>query len=271
MSNNLATISPRAWRIVMLSLFLGLIITLADLAGSGQLYAATEKAPDLGMATFKKLWIDTSTGGRLLHFGARIVNIGKGPFEVHGSRPNTGTSTMTVIQRIFDSGGGFRDISTGAVMFYAGDAHKHWHVKNLQSYELIGLSDGAKYTSTKLGFCFLDSTEYDLTLRNAPQTEVYTKQSTPKVCAKGQPEALTALMGISIGWADYYGPRLPDQYIDLAGVPAGQYRLKGMADKANWFLELNENNNCTWTDIELKASGTEVKTLGTSGDSIPCN
>ncbi|MBI4790807.1 MAG: hypothetical protein HY782_27575 [Chloroflexi bacterium] len=260
-------------RLVLLALFLGLAITLADLPGTARTFAAVDKLPDLGMAVFKNLSIEEPGGGRrLLRFSARIVNIGSGPIETRGSRPNTSTDTMSVQQRIYDSAGGFRDVATTAIMYYAGDAHKHWHIKNLQTYELFRLDDGNKVgTSVKEGFCFLDSFAYNLSLPGAPANPVYTKQSTPKVCAKGNPSALEAIMGISVGYGDRYGWHLPDQYVEVTGLPAGDYRFKGTADKANWFLEENENNNCTWTDIRIAATGTTAKTLRNSGDSVACS
>ncbi len=266
------SVLPNALRWVIPGLFLGLVITLVSLGAPQQTYAVSDKLPDLGMAKFKHLSIETLSGGvRRLRFGARIVNIGQGAFEVRGSRPNTSISTMTVIQRIYNTAGGFRDIPTGAVMYYAGDGHNHWHVRNLQTYELIRLDNGSTLVSGKLGFCFLDSFSYNLSLPGAPSNPVYTKTATPKVCAKGDPSALQAIMGLSVGWGDYYGPKLPDQYIDITGVPAGTYRLKGTADKQNWFLEMNENNNCTWTDIQIDGSGTTLTILKTSGDSVPCS
>ncbi len=262
---------PKTLRWLIPGLVLGLVLAMASLATPQQSYAVTDKLPDLGMATFKKLSIESLSGGaRRLRFGARIVNIGDGAFELRGSRSSTGVSTMSVVQRVFNTSGGFRDISTGAVMYYSGDGHNHWHVRRLQVYTLTNKATGETRESAKVGFCFLDSFEYNLELPGAPASAVYTKTSTPKVCAKGNPDALQAIMGLSVGWGDYYGPKLPDQYIDLTGLPAGEYRLKGIVDRQNWFLEMNETNNCTWTDIQIPSSGTSFKVLKTSGDSIPC-
>ena len=63
-------------------------------------YAASDRLPDLGMANFKALQIQRTDGRKLLRFSSIIVNVGAGRFEAHGQRPNTGTSTMAVTQRI---------------------------------------------------------------------------------------------------------------------------------------------------------------------------
>ena len=76
--------------------------------------AATDRLPDLGMARLRDLRIDTTTrpGRRLLRFTTIIVNIGAGPFETVGRRPDTTTSQMTVAQRIRTSAGTYREVST---------------------------------------------------------------------------------------------------------------------------------------------------------------
>lgn len=266
-----AAIAPAAWRWGLLTLFAGLVTVVAALGERGATYAATDKLPDLGMAVFKDLQIDETSAYRRLRFGARIINIGSGPFEARGSRPDTQTSDMAVVQRIYDTAGGFRDIPTASTMYYSGDGHDHWHIRKLQTYEVIRLDTNAKVEGVKGGFCFWDSSEYNLTLAGAPPTVVYSKDIAPQVCAKKDPSALQAFMGLSVGWADLYGPNLPDQYVDLTGLPAGKYRLRGTSDKANWYLELNEDNNCTWTDLQIQASGTALTILGASGDAVSCS
>jgi hypothetical protein len=95
--------------------------------------AAVDRLPDLGMARLRDLSIDTATrpGRRLLRFTTIIVNIGAGPFETIGRRPDTSTPQMTVSQRIRTSAGSYREVRTPAVMFWAGDGHDHWHVRDV--------------------------------------------------------------------------------------------------------------------------------------------
>lgn len=258
-------------RLAIAITFLGLCLIVTAMVGSEPSSAATDKLADLGMTRLEKFQIDLpGDGRRLLRFAAIIVNIGVGPFEARGSRPDTSTTDMTtVVQRIYDTAGGYRDVLTPASMFFAGDGHNHWHLRNLESYDLVRSDNGVKVgTSLKSGFCFFDSESYNLSLPGAPQSPVYTKDSTPKACAKGDPNALSAVMGLSVGWGDRYGPKLPDQYIDITGLGAGNYRLWGQADRSNWFLEQNENNNCTWADLQITGSG--VKVQGYSPDSVAC-
>jgi hypothetical protein len=71
-------------------------------------------------------------------------------------------------------------------------------------------------------------------------------------------------MGLSIGWGDRYSYQLPDQYIDITGLVAGDYRLWALGDPFQWFQETNEANNDTWVDIRLTGSGLTILDYGPS-------
>jgi hypothetical protein len=66
-------------------------------------------------------------------------------------------------------------------------------------------------------------------------------------------------MGLSRGWGDKYRYSLPDQYIDITGLPLGRYRMRATADPSDWFSESNNTNNFTWVDIKI--SGTSVSEI----------
>jgi len=126
------------------------------------------------MARLRDLSIDnTADGRRLLRFTTIIVNVGPGLFELHGSRASTLDPDMDVTQRIYNDTGGYRDVVTTAAMYYAGDGHNHWHVRDLETYELKRLDNGVRVgTGAKHGFCFNDNTQSNLTLPGAPPAPV---------------------------------------------------------------------------------------------------
>jgi Lysyl oxidase len=219
--------------------------------------ATTDRLPDLGMAPLRDLSIDTTTipGRRLLRFTTVIVNIGAGPFETTGSRPNTSTAQMAVTQRIFHDAGSYREVSTPAVMFWAGDGHEHWHVRDVEAYELIRLDNGRRVgTGAKHGFCYFDNTPYRLGLPGAPSSSVYG--------GCGTAGDLTVTTGLSVGWGDTYPAGIAFQWIDITGLKSGRYRLRATADPANWFAETNNANNATWVKIRLTGSGVRVVAYG---------
>jgi hypothetical protein len=224
-------------------------LTLAGLASPAR--AATDVLPDLGMARLTDLKIEKTPDGRkLLRFSSIVVNVGDGPIEVHGQRTDTGSSTMTTTQRIFDDADGHRDVPTEAVMYFGGDGHDHWHLRDLESFRLERLSRGSKVgTGAKHGFCFFDNHRY-----GSGQDPYY------QGC--GQSGDLQVAMGLSVGWGDVYRYSLPDQYIDITGLGRGRYRLEGTADADDWFLESDETNNSTWVDIRIRHGRAKVLGYG---------
>jgi hypothetical protein len=97
----------------------------------------------------------------------------------------------------------------------------------------------------KSGFCFFDTTPYNLDLPGSPQAAVYNSLG----C--GSQSATSSTMGLSIGWGDTYPKGLPGQEIDITGLTAGDYRLRVMADEAAQYYEKTRANNANWTDIRL--------------------
>jgi Lysyl oxidase len=215
--------------------------------------AAAERLPDLGMAHPTDFRIEKrSDGSRWLRFSSIVVNVGAGAFEVHGQRA-TGATTMSVRQRIFDDSGGFRDLSTAAVAYFGGDGHGHWHVRDLEDYDLVRLDNGVLVgTGAKHGFCFYDNYRYG-------STSPAFYSTAGGACGRSASDT-SVMMGLSVGWGDIYRYTLPDQYIDITSLTSGRYRLFVAADADNWFLEQNEQNNSTWVDVQLQ--GNKVKVTG---------
>ena len=51
------------------------------------------------------------------------------------------------------------------------------------------------------------------------------------------------VQGLRPGWGDVYGSTLEGQFIELTGVPDGQYYLEGLVDPGNLVKESKESNN----------------------------
>ena len=234
-------------RLIVLALAIALALPLATLASPAR--AASDLLPDLGMARLTDLKIErTSDGRKLLRFSSVIVNVGDGPLEVHGQRSDT--STMTTSQRIFDEAGEHRDVPTDAVMYFGGDGHNHWHVRDLESFELKRLGASTQIgTGAKHGFCFSDNYRYG-------------SEQDPHYTGCGQMDDLQVVMGLSVGWGDLYRYSLPDQYIDITGLGRGRYRLTGTADADNWFQEIDEENNSTWVNFRIRHGKVKVLRYG---------
>jgi hypothetical protein len=217
---------------------------------------AADRVPDLGMARLADIRIERTGSRRLLRYSTTIVNVGAGKFEVRGHRASTAEPTMSLVQRVYDDAGGWREVATTGAMIFGGDGHNHWHVRDLQQSELFRLTDDAYLTrSDKRGFCFWDNVKYRLSLPGAPQSQVYHESG----C--GRTDSLNTAMGLSIGWGDIYPSTLPDQFIDVTHVPDGHYRLVVTADPFGWFTETSNDNNFTWVSLELWDGGRRVRVL----------
>jgi hypothetical protein len=237
-----------ASRLIVLALAVALALAALASSPAG---AASDLLPDLRMARLTDLKIERAPDGRkLLRFSSIIVNVGDGPMELHGQRSDTATSTMTTAQRIFDEAGEHRDVTTDAVMYFGGDGHNHWHVRDLETFELEHLRKSSNVgTGAKHGFCFSDNYRYG-------------SDQDPHYTGCGQAGDLQVAMGLSVGWGDLYRYSLPDQYIDITGLGRGRYRLTGTADAENWFQESDESNNSTWVKIRIRHGKAEVLRYG---------
>jgi hypothetical protein len=224
---------------------------------------AADRLPDLRMTPLRDIRITTENGRRLLRFTAMMSNVGQGHFEVRGSRSTTADPTMSIEQVIYNSAGGSRRVATDASGEYAGDGHDHWHVQRMMSY---GLWRAAGSTSmlrgAKVGFCFLDTNPWQLSLPGARQSSYYRESW----C--GTQSVLTNRVGISLGWADSYPWSFAFQWVDITGVAAGEYYLRSVVDENDYFFETNDANNCAWAKIRIPAAGSTVTVLS-SGTTCP--
>jgi hypothetical protein len=211
--------------------------------------AVTPRMPDLGMGPLRDFVIVRPPGARLLRFTTEIVNVGTGPFEVTGRRASTLNRTMTVWQRVYNDDGSSTSGRTAATMSYSGDDHDHWHVNNLERYSIRPVGSRDVVRGAKVGFCFWDTSRYRLSLPEAPQERVYGSEA----CG-ATPQSLETTMGLSVGWSDVYPWSVAYQWIDISGLPDGDYVVLAQADPYVQFTEATVANNTTWTRVRIAAN-----------------
>ena len=246
----------------------GMLFGSLPIAPAFAVTVPTDRLPDLKVARTTDFYIQkTASGRRLLRFTGAMLNVGTGAFEVSARRAST-KKPWLVDQIIYQSGGHTRRIQTTATMKWAGDGHNHWHVTRMLTFHLwsptgIVTSAGTgTLRAAKLGFCFFDTNRKNTSLPFARLSQKYKKTG----C--GTKSSLHTRNGISVGWSDVYPANFVYQWIDITGMPAGTYTVRGAVDLYGKFLESNDKNNCTWSRISFKATGPKVKVLATGSSCI---
>jgi hypothetical protein len=210
---------------------------------------ALDQVPELVMLPLKDFRLRTHSGRKVVRFTVDVVNKG-GTFELIGSRPNTDTETMTVVQNMRRTDGGVRSIPTKATMrFAAADGHDHWHVANFAEYKLRPAGSSTWRGAQKEGFCLRDDFRLE---GNAPR-------EFPDNCKRGGSEELEVTEGISTGWVDHYSWKLWGQFIYLDGLTLpGDFCVSATADPLHLFTEAPRNNNTTTTLVRITAADVRV-------------
>ncbi|WP_170285998.1 lysyl oxidase family protein [Nocardioides rubriscoriae] len=140
---------------------------------------------------------------------------------------------------------------------YAGDGHNHWHFTDFDDYWIETLGGTDLRSAEKHGYCLEDNTTWAglAGAAGVPTSPVYLGATS---CGKGLPQALTVIEGLSRGWGDTYPLTLPDQAIDVTGLPDGRYRVGITADALGAVVEGDESNNTA--TMEISISGNTVTT-----------
>jgi hypothetical protein len=206
--------------------------------------------PDLVMAPLTDVTATLSPSGReQLRFSATIANAGPGRLQIRSTRARV-KAPWQVQQWVFDSAGPPTLRPTPALLRFGGDGHDHWHVRDLQRYELRD-AGGQRVLrrQRKRGFCFFDTNRVLGRNRGGDLRPRYREDR----CGGRRSLGLTT--GISVGWGDRYPFSLPDQFIDVTRLPVGVYRLVAVVDPQDVVLEADETANTTSIDVRLSRTG----------------
>jgi hypothetical protein len=246
-------------RVVIGALFLAILGTTGPSAAAPARASHGTDAllPDLVMLAPTDFSIQQRPrGGRWLRFSTVIVNLGPGALQVYGFDADGATvaDELSVVQQIQEPGGGLSEHPTSATMFYSGDGHDHWHVRDLQEWTIQNLNAQVLARGAKTGFCFWDNYDYGAT------TSAYYHPFTTDACEIA-PDG-TVPMGLSVRWGDRYPSNIAFQYIDISGLPNGEYRVTVAADPpleaGGRFSESNEGNNASWARVRIARKAVTV-------------
>lgn len=157
--------------------------------------------------------------------------------------------------------------------------HGHYHIKDYADYRLWTLSGYARWKAlraadpslcasqvlaanpdlaselvlgTKLGLCFYDV----LTMHQAP--------AATQVCPNTlDPQTYTScdFAGLGVCWADIYSPVygvVDGQWIDVTGIPNGDYVLENESNATHLITETDYSNNSSAVVIQLRHNQAKV-------------
>lgn len=187
--------------------------------------------------------ITVSQGRRLLRFTSLILNVGPGPLEVIGRRRG---GTMEARQVLYSARRLLRrEFSLGAFEYHA--EHGHWHLLQVGEYRLRDAAGEVVSRSDKVSFCLRDSEQPLPDLPASPRVPRYGD------CSR-DPQARGLLAGISVGWADLYSRFLDEQWVDVTGLPAGEYTLEVEVDPDRLLREATRDNNIAALQVTLPPS-----------------
>lgn len=189
-----------------------------------------------------------STPSTLLRFTTFSWNAGTGPLELFAGTIDSSNQKQDVWQRIFLEGGGSVERLAGS--FTWDGPHNHFHFDDYASYTLqpADASGAASRIGAKRTFCVMDTNAQDLTLPGAPRNGYYT------TCG-------SSYQGMSVGWGDQYSASLSGQWVDVTGLPNGDYRLTIEIDPLNHLSESTRTDNTSCVLLRLSVTNRTVTVL----------
>lgn len=129
--------------------------------------------------------------------------------------------------------------------------HGHYHMHGYAAYELRTINGALAAVGAKQGFCLLD---FQANHPSASPTRIYD-------CSN---------QGLSSGWSDLYARTVPGQWVDVTGVPAGDYWLHVTVNAEGTLPEaVDYHPNTAQVLVTLPPPEAPVETSDDHGDTQP--
>jgi hypothetical protein len=215
--------------------------------------ATGDLLPDLTMLPLEAFHMAYDGDRKVLRFDAVVVNVGKGPLDVTGTRPSVIERDLKVTQNVLQADGDAREVETEAVMRYEKvDGHDHFHLLDFQRYRLRPADSTEWRGSRKEGWCLVDDGSF------GGQPSRYNENEFD--CGfEEENDALEVRQGLSEGWADVYDWYLEGQYIELDDYTLpGDFCVAADADPEQLLTEATRENNATSTLVHVSENDVSV-------------
>ena len=116
-------------------------------------------------------------------------------------------------------------------LYHFSDCHGHYHMTDFSSYKLLKRNGTVVVNKRKQGFCLRDDKRY---MGSEPARFDCDTQ------------------GLSSGWQDIYTKDLDCQWIDITGVPPGNYYLQVVVNPKRILNESNYGNNRVMVPVTIR-------------------
>ena len=114
----------------------------------------------------------------------------------------------------------------GNPLFTPGVCHRHNHFNNFAFFRVRNSAGEYVAIGNKVGFCLEDTGRFN-------------------GAANPNPIFTCGFQGLQAGWSDIYAWHLPGQWVDITGVPAGNYILEQQINPNHTLEESDYGNNVT--------------------------
>jgi hypothetical protein len=209
--------------------------------------------------------IDEDHAQTCLRFDQVLGNSGTGALDIRFDQPS-GTppvddQEVPTRQRIYRSDGSSYDVPAGNVHWHA--IHQHYHFDGFAQSKLwatdaqggrAGTSPVA--TGNKVSFCIATTSinpDYWGHQAFGPSSYPAPDCLEPDSSSQGVDHFK---QGMAVGWTDEYNWFLPGQYVEVTGVPDGDYILDTTVDPTARLIESDRTNNCGSVLVRLSQMGT---------------
>ena len=193
--------------------------------------------PTAGLFPAETWFVEDTESRRLLRFATVAANTGEGPLDII-ALPGVGESSQTW-QRIWTDRWNFRDSLSGEFIFHP--THDHVHFDAFERYTLLDTAGTIVAESEKVSFCLRDSVRV---------VDGLPSPIGPMLVDDGSCEGQQQV--INPGFGDHYHALLDDQWIDITGVPAGDYVVEISVDPLDLIIESDESNNVASFPVTLE-------------------
>ena len=209
--------------------------------------------------------IDEDQAQTCLRFDQVLGNSGAGALDIRFDQPSgvppVDDQEVTTSQRIYRSDGSFYHLPAGNVHWHA--IHQHYHFdgfaqSKLWATDAQGVRSGASPAATgnKVSFCIATTSinpDYWGQQAFGPSSYPAPDCLEPESSSQGLDHFK---QGMAVGWTDEYNWFLPGQYVEVTGVPDGDYILDTTVDPTARLVESDKTNNCGSVRVRLSGMAT---------------